>query len=544
MTDTTEQSALQKQPKRKTRRASSVRISNVLEVDDGGLHSMARSSINAIDQGKSAELGLFSDPVVSTSAKSFRGSVRFHGNPEEVSLADVDAAASITRPAHKLDTPSKSILSKISGDSGLSTSSPVRNDAKPSKAIGSMFQPVNDTDDIEDIGAALHCFDEECEAKVRDMFRTEMLVLHNELRDYKKHNTMLDRQVRVLQTQLRRMTDNLTIARTLMMKDHINNWDKIVKQLSDHKKKTDMNDGASQSLLIEFTDRLYNALVLTNKLWNQHRIQCGQREMTVLDFPTIFDEEVLHDWDDYNESMNHDLEAMELLDKTEEKMFDAEKSKMDVAQSAIDMRIHDTSVDLEKVDVPIGPQNDDNQASVSEVATAISSESSRRLTEQSYRKSASAPLGALGKAQHLLKRKVKTLMAASRTRRALSQSLSNIQLSAKGGRKRGKIDAVDEVAGLLSTLERPTCVGMLDHQAMHIVRIQHKVRVFLARRRRIKSELVRSWYKADLEAGAAIPSLRTQQLKLFCIENDIADAEESDPQPDMNNTSILRQSRF
>eukprot|EP00397_Hematodinium_sp_SG-2012_P064593 GEMP01091663.1.p1 GENE.GEMP01091663.1~~GEMP01091663.1.p1 ORF type:complete len:136 (+),score=9.48 GEMP01091663.1:406-813(+) len=72
MTDTTEQSALQKQPKRKTRRASSVRISNVLEVDDGGLHSMARSSINAIDQGKSAELGLFSDPVVSTSAKSFR----------------------------------------------------------------------------------------------------------------------------------------------------------------------------------------------------------------------------------------------------------------------------------------------------------------------------------------------------------------------------------------------------------------------------------------------------------------------------------------
>lgn len=69
-------------------------------------------------------------------------------------------------------------------------------------------------------------------------------------------------------------------------------------------------------------------------------------------------------------------------------------------------------------------------------------------------------------------------------------------------------------------LERPTCTGTQDHEALLVVGIQHRVRVFLARRRRVKAEQVREWFKNEQSKGEPL-SFRAEQLKLFCRENEI-----------------------
>lgn len=372
----------------------------------------------------------------------------------------------------------RSVLRSILGSTEQSSvSTPV----EPVSSMACASPPPDPMDEFAGVAHSLRTLEGDCELRVRNVFSTEMLTLHGELRDTKKHNTLLDRQIHVLQKQLRRTEHQLSLARLLMATPHLRNWDGMVKKLDEHAKRSDT---VVPHIMFDFTERVYKALGLTTKLWNAHRKLCGLREMHVPDLPTSLDDNVLHEWDEYNEGMNNDQEALRLLERTE---------------TAVSR--HTRGPDVAR-----------------EIARSGAGTLAQNLADSAVSQ-AKPETGEQTKGFAKLKRQVMSIMSASKARQAGKQGEDPRR------RQRGKLDVLDEVAGFLSALERPTCVGMLDHQAMLVVRIQHKVRVFLARRRRIKAALVRSWYKAELAKPDRALNERAQQLKLFCRENEVADSD-------------------
>jgi len=231
--------------------------------------------------------------------------------------------------------------------------------------------------------------------------------------------------------------------------------------------------------------------------------------MSVPDFPTAFNEEALHDWEEYNEGMNNDCEAWDLLEQTETKLAPILSDR----RTSLGRFSLDDGFTSDKPDASFRPDTENVKFTGS--VESPSSPAIRRGV--SFRISDPHGRGVD------FRRHVRTIMLASHAKKA-AMLVAAGDVSRETGRIRrnqGRVDVVDEVAGLIRTLERPTCVGMLDHQALLVVRIQHSLRAFLARRCIVKANTVRAWYKDALAAPAEESNLRTEQLKLFCRENEI-----------------------